>query len=80
MQCISCEKAGNLPNDCGDGSWVRCDAIGGWWHVACVRAWHEVVSLLVRLGLRSVPSDRPQKWVESAAMTTATDEDDAEEA
>lgn len=45
MPCISCKKAGNMPADCGDGSWVRCDANGGWWHEACVRAWHEVVSL-----------------------------------
>jgi len=41
MPCIACRKAGNLPADCGDGSWVRCDANGGWWHEACVRSWHQ---------------------------------------
>ena len=48
MPCISCRKAGNLPADCGDANWVRCDANGGWWHEACVRAFHKSVPLPAR--------------------------------
>jgi len=45
MPCIVCRKAGNLPADCGNGKWVRCDANGGWWHEACVLSWHQKVKL-----------------------------------
>lgn len=45
MPCISCRKAGNLPADCGNGNWVRCDANGGWWHEACVLDFHLKVAL-----------------------------------
>ena len=45
MPCIRCRKAGNLPADCGNGKWVRCDANGGWWHEACVLEWHQKVKL-----------------------------------
>jgi hypothetical protein len=48
MPCIACRKAGNLPADCGDASWVRCDANGGWWHEACVRTFHQSVPLPAR--------------------------------
>jgi hypothetical protein len=77
MPCIKCAKAGNLPADCGDGSWVRCDANGGWWHVACVRAWHEVVAL---------PAKDSSAWVcalcrvgSSAQVGRGGDDDDEDD-
>jgi hypothetical protein len=54
MPCIKCRKAGNLPADCGNGKWVRCDANGGWWHEACVLNWHQKVKL---------PAKDYSKWV-----------------
>lgn len=45
MPCIVYRRPGDAPHESGDGSWVRCDARGGWWHVACVKDFNSTTPL-----------------------------------
>jgi transposase len=86
MPCIACGRAGNEPAENGDGSWVRCDANGGWWHRYCVQTWHKKAPLpksdnssfvcaLCRMGSNIVLTNVEDDVDERAAWSSVFDVD-----
>jgi hypothetical protein len=86
MPCIACGRAGQEPAENGDGSWVRCDANGGWWHRYCVQTWHKKAPLpksdncsfvcaLCRMGSNVVLTNVEDDVDERAAWSSVFDVD-----
>jgi len=86
MPCIACGRAGQEPAENGDGSWVRCDANGGWWHRYCVQTWHKkallpksdtssFVCAICRMGSNFVLTNVDEDVDEGAAWSSVFDVD-----
>jgi hypothetical protein len=86
MPCIACGRAGQEPAENGDGSWVRCDANGGWWHRYCVQTWHKkallpksdnssFVCAICRMGSNFVLTNVDDDVDEGAAWSSVFDVD-----